>query len=233
MGQTQRAARLSPRQSQGSAGARRARIDRGEGAGRLHLRRCRALGGRQPGRALPAFPRPRRAARRRRAARLRAVRRGAGEGLGRRQAGRDAAPSSGSARPISISPSASRPITRRCSRPACRSTPIRNCARPARRAFAVLRAAAEKLVAQMPARGRPPALMVALHIWSMTHGIASLFGRGDAARRALPMSPEELLEAACWSICAGSACRCAQRPRPSAEAGRARNRLCCFLCEGS
>ena len=64
------------------------------------------------------------------------------------------------------------------------------------RAFAVLRAAAEKLVALLPAKGRPPALMVALHIWSMTHGIASLFGRGDAARRALPMPPEELLEAA-------------------------------------
>jgi hypothetical protein len=38
--------------------------------------------------------------------------------------------------------------------------------------------------------------MVALHIWSMSHCIASLFGRGDAARRTLPMSPEELLEAA-------------------------------------
>ena len=37
--------------------------------------------------------------------------------------------------------------------------------------------------------------MVALHIWAMSHGIASLFGRGDAARRTLPMSPEELLEA--------------------------------------
>ncbi len=64
------------------------------------------------------------------------------------------------------------------------------------RAFGVLRGAAEHLVALMPANGRPPALMVALHIWSMTHGIASLFGRGDAARRALPMPPEELLEAA-------------------------------------
>ena len=64
------------------------------------------------------------------------------------------------------------------------------------RAFGVLRAAAEKLGALMPAKGRPPALMVALHVWSMTHGIASLFGRGDAARRALPMPPEELLEAA-------------------------------------
>jgi AcrR family transcriptional regulator len=64
------------------------------------------------------------------------------------------------------------------------------------RAFGVLRSAAERLVALMPSAGRPPALMVALHIWSMTHGIASLFSRGDAARRALPMPPEELLEAA-------------------------------------
>jgi hypothetical protein len=42
---------------------------------------------------------------------------------------------------------------------------------------------------------RPPAMMMALHIWSMSHGVASLFGRGDAARRKLPMSPEDLLEA--------------------------------------
>ena len=63
------------------------------------------------------------------------------------------------------------------------------------RAFAVLRAAAEKLCAQVPARDRPPVLMVALHIWAMAHGIASLFGRGDAARRALPIAAEELLEA--------------------------------------
>ena len=63
------------------------------------------------------------------------------------------------------------------------------------RAFAVLRAAAEKLRAQVSARDRPPALMVALHIWAMAHGIASLFGRGDAARRSLPIAAEELLEA--------------------------------------
>jgi AcrR family transcriptional regulator len=62
-------------------------------------------------------------------------------------------------------------------------------------AFAVLRAAAEKLIARLPAERRPPALMMALHIWSLSHGIASLFGRGDAGRRTLPMSPEELLEA--------------------------------------
>ena len=64
------------------------------------------------------------------------------------------------------------------------------------RAFAVLRAACEALVAAMPAAKRPPAMMMALHIWSLSHGIASLFARGDAARRPLPMSPEDLLEAA-------------------------------------
>jgi AcrR family transcriptional regulator len=63
------------------------------------------------------------------------------------------------------------------------------------RAFAVLRAAAEKICAQTPTRTKPPALMVALHIWAISHGIASLFGRGDAARRTLPMAPEDLLEA--------------------------------------
>jgi AcrR family transcriptional regulator len=64
------------------------------------------------------------------------------------------------------------------------------------RAFAVLRTATERLVATLPAQNRPPVLMMALHIWAMSHGIASLFGRGDAAGRALPMSPEDLLEAA-------------------------------------
>jgi AcrR family transcriptional regulator len=63
------------------------------------------------------------------------------------------------------------------------------------RVFAVIRSAAEPLVAQIPAAQRPPAFMVGLHVWSLAHGIASLFGRGDAGRRRLPMPPEELLEA--------------------------------------
>jgi AcrR family transcriptional regulator len=63
------------------------------------------------------------------------------------------------------------------------------------RAFGVLRGATEVLVATMPPQNRPPVMMMALHIWSLSHGIASLFGRGDAARRRLPMTPEELLEA--------------------------------------
>jgi AcrR family transcriptional regulator len=64
------------------------------------------------------------------------------------------------------------------------------------RAFAIIRAAAERLAALAPpGLPRPPALMMALHIWSMSHGVASLFARGDAARRRLPMTPDELLEA--------------------------------------
>jgi AcrR family transcriptional regulator len=64
------------------------------------------------------------------------------------------------------------------------------------RTFAVMRAASEKLIATLPQQSRPPTLMMGLHIWALSHGIASLFGRGDAARRALPMPAEELLEAA-------------------------------------
>jgi AcrR family transcriptional regulator len=64
------------------------------------------------------------------------------------------------------------------------------------RAFAVIRAAAERLAALTPPGvSRPPAMMMALHIWSLSHGIASLFARGDEARRRLPMSPDDLLEA--------------------------------------
>jgi AcrR family transcriptional regulator len=64
------------------------------------------------------------------------------------------------------------------------------------RAFAILRTAAEQLTALLPAGTRPPALMMSLHVWSLSHGIASLFGRGDAGRRTLPMTAEELLESA-------------------------------------
>lgn len=63
------------------------------------------------------------------------------------------------------------------------------------RAFGVLRKAADLACAGHRSGARPPALMVALHLWAMAHGIAALFvGRGDGARRRLPMSAEELLE---------------------------------------
>ena len=62
-------------------------------------------------------------------------------------------------------------------------------------AFQVLRDAVEVLLAQAPEGKRPPALMVALHVWAVNHGIATLFGRGDGASRKQPIEPAELLEA--------------------------------------
>ena len=64
------------------------------------------------------------------------------------------------------------------------------------RAFGVLRLAADAVVRGMKQAKRPPSLMVALHIWSMCHGGASLFIEGPSgSRRKLPMAPEDLLEA--------------------------------------
>ena len=71
----------------------------------------------------------------------------------------------------------------------------RDLATAADRAFAVLRRASEALIADTPSERRPPALMMSLHVWALSHGVASLFGRGDEARRKVPMSPEDLLEA--------------------------------------
>lgn len=70
-----------------------------------------------------------------------------------------------------------------------------DCAAAGERAFGVLRSAADALCAGLPKERRPPALMLALHIWALSHGVASLFARGDAGRRKLPMTPEDLLEA--------------------------------------
>jgi AcrR family transcriptional regulator len=63
------------------------------------------------------------------------------------------------------------------------------------RAFEVLVEAAAKVTGKLPEADRPPAQMVALHIWSLAHGIASLFGREKFGPR-MPVPAEELLEAA-------------------------------------
>ena len=63
-------------------------------------------------------------------------------------------------------------------------------------AFLVLRRASEMLCSMLAQDARPPSLMVSLHVWSLSHGVASLFARADAGRRKLPMTPEDLLEAA-------------------------------------
>lgn len=61
--------------------------------------------------------------------------------------------------------------------------------------LAVLRRGAERLAASVPGPSRPPAAMMALHLWSLCHGTAALFCRPDRTRRALPMPPEQVLEA--------------------------------------
>ena len=63
-------------------------------------------------------------------------------------------------------------------------------------AFAVVRRAAQAACDQGRGPRQPTALMVALHVWSLVHGIAGLFlSHGSEARCWLPMAPEELLEA--------------------------------------
>ncbi|MEM7444626.1 MAG: TetR-like C-terminal domain-containing protein [Pseudomonadota bacterium] len=64
------------------------------------------------------------------------------------------------------------------------------------RAFDVILEACKALVATQPADQRAPAMMIALHINSLTHGTAALYARGDESRRPIPMPPEQLLEAA-------------------------------------
>jgi AcrR family transcriptional regulator len=77
-----------------------------------------------------------------------------------------------------------------------RSSPVRSFAKPVRAHSMCSDKRPKQLIATMPAQSPPPVLMMALHIWALSHGIASLFGRGDTAGRALPMSAEDLLEAA-------------------------------------
>ena len=66
-------------------------------------------------------------------------------------------------------------------------------ARAADRAMSVLVRAAERLAAPLPADRRPPAPMVANHIWAFSHGVVELFARGSPGGRA-PYSADEMLE---------------------------------------
>jgi AcrR family transcriptional regulator len=66
-------------------------------------------------------------------------------------------------------------------------------ARASARAQAVLVQAAERLTAHLPADRRPPANMVANHVWALSHGVVELFARGAPGGRA-PYSAEEMLE---------------------------------------
>jgi AcrR family transcriptional regulator len=88
----------------------------------------------------------------------------------------------------------------------------RELAQAADRAFDVVLEMAAVICAELPAAGRPPARMVALHIWSLSHGIASLFARGDSARRSLPMPADDLLEAGVLIYLQGLGLGRGQRP---------------------
>jgi len=85
-------------------------------------------------------------------------------------------------------------------------------------AFEVLHNAAKKLIEKLPEDERPPSHMVALHIWSMAHGIASLFGRGKGEPR-MSVSPEELLEAAVLIYLRGLGLAGGAAPVASSSAG--------------
>lgn len=61
--------------------------------------------------------------------------------------------------------------------------------------FDILKEACTAVHAGLPTDRRAPPLMMALHIWAFSHGVASLFARPDGANRPSPVSPEELLEA--------------------------------------
>ena len=66
----------------------------------------------------------------------------------------------------------------------------------AERAFDVLLKAAAALCRSLPESERPPIKLMALHIWAISHGVATLFAQGDLQAREVPMKPEEMLESA-------------------------------------
>ena len=66
--------------------------------------------------------------------------------------------------------------------------------READRAFGVLYGACAALAAQAPPERRPPAHMMAYHIWALSHGVAALFGRAEPGAGAASMSAEDMLE---------------------------------------
>lgn len=66
----------------------------------------------------------------------------------------------------------------------------------AERAFDVLQKAATALCRQLPESERPPIKLMSLHIWAISHGVASLFAQGNLQARKVPLAPEEILESA-------------------------------------
>lgn len=66
-------------------------------------------------------------------------------------------------------------------------------AQASERAQGMLVRAAEALASRLPEDRRPPARMVANHIWAMSHGVVELFSRGKPGGRT-PVEPAQMLE---------------------------------------
>ena len=66
----------------------------------------------------------------------------------------------------------------------------------AERPFDVLLKAAAALCRSLPESERPPIKLMALHIWAISHGVATLFAQGHLQARKVPLKPEEMLESA-------------------------------------
>lgn len=62
-------------------------------------------------------------------------------------------------------------------------------------AFAVLASASSRIAEGLPAKSRPPGDLMGLHVWALSHGIATLFAEGKPGRGRVPMTGEEILEA--------------------------------------
>ncbi len=67
----------------------------------------------------------------------------------------------------------------------------------ATKSFDVLHKAAAALCRGLPEKERPPVRLMSLHIWAISHGVATLFAQGGESKpKSVPMSAEEILESA-------------------------------------
>ncbi|MEL7543766.1 MAG: TetR/AcrR family transcriptional regulator [Pseudomonadota bacterium] len=62
------------------------------------------------------------------------------------------------------------------------------------RAFDALRTCCAALIERVPPARRPPVDLMSVHLWSISHGTATLFARPGGARGRVPVSPEDVLE---------------------------------------
>lgn len=63
------------------------------------------------------------------------------------------------------------------------------------RAFDVLRRVTAAVAQTAPDAKLPPGALMSLHVWAMSHGIATLFAEGKPCRGKVPLTGEEILEA--------------------------------------